>query len=331
MRFLTSLALIFLSLSACSNLPYQDDTGLLNSSQADSPEFPIYIDGHLCKDSLGNPGVCNKRIEFKDSVEFHIDPQPYAYDLKISCDSEITAPPSVSVPKNSALDFELQPPYALNNFTCFGDVFPQDRPQPLGSKWEIRLTLKDAPNPVTAFPVTVNQKDCHDMDNEAGFCSFRTASNVSVNFHIPAQQQNYNLTIACSEPVLPTIPGHEPVSAGSAIDFQVVEPYPIESFVCVGVLQFQDGSEQRFDSRVVVTDQKYTPREKIDFVTNNGNQYLVLGQYARDSWVFDGKNWSKHSKETMIKVDDPSVVKAYSESYEARFNYLNMDTPVEGN
>jgi hypothetical protein len=312
---------------ACSSLPYQDDTGFSNSSQANSPEFPIYIDNHLCKDNSGKPGLCSKRVKSTDTIQFHIDAQQYAYNLDVSCENPVSPPPSVSVPKGSSLDFSMKGPFGLPSFVCIGEVFPQDRPQPLSAKWEIRVTQTDAQDPVTnADLLLVGGEDCQDMDTGEGFCSVRTTSDTGVGFMMKPQASNYTLTVLCSTPVVP--PPTVSVAAGAVEQFNIAPPFPDESFVCVGKIVPTTGSAMMWDVRVVVTDKAYKDRESIEFVTDNDDTYLVLGQFAKYSWVFDGNNWGKHSKDTMIKVDDPTQVKAYSESFEMRYNYLNMDAPV---
>lgn len=204
-------------LVACSSLPYQDDIGFLVSAQANSPEFPVYLNGTICKDMDGNPGLCSKRIKSTDTLKFSFDPQVYAYDLTIACTNPISVAGG-SVGANQGFEISITPDQmqGLKSFVCIGEVFPQDRTQPLSAKFEIRI---------------------------------------------------------------------------------------------------------------VVADVNYVARERITTTTQNGDTYLVLGQYARSAWVFDGEKWSLHTKDTMVKLKDPAKAKAYSESYNMRFNYLNMTEP----
>jgi hypothetical protein len=323
--------LFLAAIAGCSSLPYQDDVGFSNSSQANSPEFPVYVDGHLCKDDVGNPGVCSKRIKSTDTITFHIDPQQYAYNLDISCETPVTIPPSISVPKNSPVDFTMTAPWALNNFVCEGEIFPEDRTQPLSAKWEIRVSLDDAPNAVTNSDLlTVNNQDCHDMDGGEGFCSLRTGSASPVVFHVNPQTFPYSLTVLCSTPVVASLTTPVLVAAGDPVDFSIAPPFPIESFVCVGEMTPDDPtlSKLRWDVRAVVVDKNYVHRESISFSTQGKDTYMVMGEYARTSWVFDGTSWKSYSKATMVKISNPAIVKSWSESYSMRYNYLNMDTPV---
>jgi hypothetical protein len=206
-----ALALLF---TACMSLPYKDDTGFLVSAQADSPEFPVYVNGTLCKDLDNNPGLCSKRLKSNEALAFHFDPQTYAYDLTIACTSPLTVPAS-TVPSGVPFDLTISPTDFPpgDSFICIGEVLPQDRPQPLSAKWEVR---------------------------------------------------------------------------------------------------------------VVIFDSAYEARESIFY----SKPYLVLGTYARSSWVFDGSKWKQYKSKTYVKVDDPTKVQAYSESYAERFNFFQFVGPV---
>jgi hypothetical protein len=223
MKLWKIFAVMGLILVACSTLPYQDDTGFLVSAQANSPEFPVYIGGSVCKDMDGNPGLCSKRIKSTDDVKIHFDAQSYSYNLTVSCTNPIVVP-SVSVAENQAYDLvipnaEFSGP-GLLSFVCIGEVFPQDRTQPLSAKFEVRI---------------------------------------------------------------------------------------------------------------VVTDASYQAREAVYIAKDTGGgNTLVLGEYARDAWVFDNGKWSKHSKDTQVSIKgDPTQVQAYSGSYQMRFNYFNFVGPVQ--
>jgi hypothetical protein len=134
-----------LALMACTTLPYKDDTGFLVSAQANSPEFPVYINGTLCKDLDGNPGLCSKRIGSTDDIKLHFDAQAYAYDLTVSCSSPITVQ-GASVASGQAFDLTISNAQMQGqlSFVCIGEVFPQDRSQAVSAKWEIRIVVRDA-------------------------------------------------------------------------------------------------------------------------------------------------------------------------------------------
>jgi len=219
MKHIGTICALFFGLGACSSLPYNDDIGFLVSAQANAPEFPIFLNGALCKDADGNPGLCSKRIKTTDTLALHFDPQAYAYNLTIDCTNPMVVP-GASVPAGQAFDLAITPAEigGLKSFICEGFIFPQDRVNP----------------PINAM----------------------------------------------------------------------------------------------FDVRVLVEDSAYVPREAITSTVQDGNTYLVLGEYARNAWVYDGQKWSQHSKDTMVQVKSLVGVQAYSESYSDRFNFYNYTGPV---
>jgi hypothetical protein len=166
----------------------------------------------------GNPGLCSKRIRSGDTLALRFDPQPYAYDLAVSCSRPMQVP-GASIPKDQPFELRIEPAQmaGLLSFVCIGEIFPQDRDQQVSSKWEVRI---------------------------------------------------------------------------------------------------------------VVTDKAYVSREAITPIEKDGKHYLVLGQYARSAWVFDGKRWKHHSKDTVVEVPDPSRAQAVSESLAMRYNYWNWRGPV---
>ena len=143
--------ILFLSLlivAGCANpLPYQDDLGVsMNSAQANDPEFPVFINGTLCKDMDSNAGLCSKRITSKDNLVFHFDPQTYTYDLTITCTDPIGILSPETVPVGLPIDVTVTPMQmkGLKFFICAGQVFPQDRPQPLSASFDVRVVVRDA-------------------------------------------------------------------------------------------------------------------------------------------------------------------------------------------
>lgn len=215
-----ALIAMLAALGACSSLPYQDDTAFAVSAQANSPEFPVYVNDSLCKDMDGNPGMCSKRITSLSSLSIHIDPQQYPYDLTIACTAPISIP-GQTVPANQAADISLTPiqMQGLLTYICRGEVFPQDRPQPLSAMFEIRVD---------------------------------------------------------------------------------------------------------------VVDSAYVSREQITTAQDPQSKQwgLVLGAYARNSWVCESGKCDYYYQRTIIPIDDPTKVSAYSESYNMRENYYQWSGPV---
>jgi len=133
-------------LLACTSLPYKDDVGFLVSAQADSPEFPVYINGHLCTDMEGSIGLCSKRVKSNEDVTFKFDAQSYPYLLTVACPNGVTPVQPASVPAGQPFSFSL-PASAFSNFrtfVCIGEVSPQDRTPPISAKFEVTITVVDA-------------------------------------------------------------------------------------------------------------------------------------------------------------------------------------------
>jgi hypothetical protein len=146
MKFLRRVSLtVFLLFVACTTIPYQDDTGFLVSAQANSPEFPVYLNGSLCKDVDGNAGLCSKRIKSTDNLTIHFDAQTYAYQLTMSCTSPMDIA-AATVAVNQPFDLVITPAQmaSLPSFVCIGEIFPADRNSPVSAKFEIRVVVYDS-------------------------------------------------------------------------------------------------------------------------------------------------------------------------------------------
>jgi len=130
---------------ACTSIPFKQDLGFLVSAQANSPEFPVWIGGKLCADLDGQPGMCAKRVRSNDDLVIRFDPQQYVYSVTVTCSSGIPRPPGATVPANTshlitipAADFAT-----FRNFTCIGEVAPQDRAPPISSMFRISIVVMD--------------------------------------------------------------------------------------------------------------------------------------------------------------------------------------------
>lgn len=139
-------AVAALALAACNSLPYKDDVGFLNSAQAQSTEFPVYLNGRLCTDTEGYVGLCAKRVKSTEDLVFKFDPQPYAYLLTVNCTSGVKPVPPATVPAGEGYSFTLKASdfSEFVSFTCIGEVSPQDRDPPISAKWHVRVVVYDA-------------------------------------------------------------------------------------------------------------------------------------------------------------------------------------------
>jgi hypothetical protein len=201
---------------ACTTIPYSDDSGFLVSAQADSPEFPVFINGKICKDTDGIPGLCSKRVKSDEPVTFRMDPRPYSYTLQLACTKDLGVSQSFSVEKGQEFSFVITPDKfsTLRSFICIGEVLPGDRDFPVSAKWE---------------------------------------------------------------------------------------------------------------TRIKVVDQAYVQRETAYFMTKKKRTFLILGEHAETSMVFDQGEWKEYKKKTAVEIKgDPTKVQAFSESHNMRFNSVGF-------
>lgn len=138
------LALIFLGVS-CAEVTYRADNGFLNSAQAGAYEYPLLVQGGLCRDMDGEVGACVKRLPDNVALQMTIRSQPYAFRAQLTCSSELGADDSRDVSQGQ--DLTLEVPAAkygtLRSFTCRVEVFPKDRPAEISAQAEVRVKLYD--------------------------------------------------------------------------------------------------------------------------------------------------------------------------------------------
>lgn len=130
---------------SCINIPYHADEGFLNSAQANSFEFLVYVNNKPCKDMDGLIGLCSKRIKSNENVEFKIDPLQYSYRLNVTCTKELQYNFTKDYPANAVQKFIIPSAQyqGLKTFVCIGEIFPTDRPEEISFKWQIRVEITD--------------------------------------------------------------------------------------------------------------------------------------------------------------------------------------------
>lgn len=133
-------------LAACNSLPFKEDVGFLISAQANSPEFPVYVNGHLCTDMEGYVGLCSKRVKSSEDIVLKFDPQDYAYLMTVKCSSGIPQVPVSTVPSGQPFSFKITHDQFVqfSAFTCTGEVSPQDRTPPIEAQWEVKFKVYDS-------------------------------------------------------------------------------------------------------------------------------------------------------------------------------------------
>lgn len=145
MRRLLGWSFAFL-VSACNTLPYRDDIGFLVSAQANSHEFPVRVNGSVCRDMKNLPGACTIRVRSDEPIVFRFDPMPYAYQFNARCTTGVDVPPGASVPPDQVYTWTIQPD-AFRDFrsiACVGEILPQDRPAPVSASWRVTILVVDA-------------------------------------------------------------------------------------------------------------------------------------------------------------------------------------------
>ncbi len=132
--------------TSCGSLPYKDDLGFTVSAQANSMEHPIRVNGKLCLDMDGTAGMCSKRISSKEDLVVRFDPQPYPYTVRVRCTKGLPITDAVSVPKNTVYEWKITAAQAAEflEYTCIGDVLPEDREPPISSKFKVSVSIYDA-------------------------------------------------------------------------------------------------------------------------------------------------------------------------------------------
>lgn len=132
-------------LFACTTIKYSDDSGFLVSAQADSPEFPVYLNGKICKDTDGIPGLCTKRLRSNEPLVIRMDARPYSYKLQLACSKDIGVSQSFAVEKDQPFEFTIKPEQfaVMMSFICVGEVMPDDRELPVSAKWKLFASIVD--------------------------------------------------------------------------------------------------------------------------------------------------------------------------------------------
>ena len=136
---------LLMGTSSCQSIKYQNDSGFLNSAQANSYEYPLKVAGKLCKDLDGVPGACIKQFPSDQPIRFRLDAQEYGYRLAVNCSDSINSDFSVDVEDEKPYEWKIDPHKFANvrQFTCIGEIFPEDRDNSLSAKWHLRALIRD--------------------------------------------------------------------------------------------------------------------------------------------------------------------------------------------
>ena len=137
------LGFLFFLLVGCPKIKYENDFKLIPSAIAGSPEYPVSINNQWCKDSKGVHGFCAIRIDEGSDIGIKIISKPYGYRLTLQCLKNGSWAKSFDV--LPGVDFNIKIPaqdFANNYaFSCIGDIYPSDRPEPTAAFFEARFRV----------------------------------------------------------------------------------------------------------------------------------------------------------------------------------------------
>lgn len=134
--------------ASCASLPYESDqSGFLVSAQANSSEFPVYLNGKLCIDMEGQAGLCSKRLRSNEDLTFRFDPQEYSYLLTLNCSTGLPPVAPATVPAKQGFTLKIRQAdisaAGFRRFTCIGEINPQDRGEPVSAKFTVSVAVYD--------------------------------------------------------------------------------------------------------------------------------------------------------------------------------------------
>lgn len=133
---------ILMGASSCSTarVQYRADTVAVTSAKGNSMEFPVLVDGSICKDMDGNVGMCAKHLPAKKDLIITLSKRPYAFSLDVQCSREVNFEQSFDV--ISGIEFKVTVPKEnfkdVAVFNCLGRITPHDR-DGVSSRFEVRV------------------------------------------------------------------------------------------------------------------------------------------------------------------------------------------------
>lgn len=172
-------------------------------------------------------------------------------------------------------------------------------------------------------PVMIDGYNCEDMSGRPGLCSLRLKAFRDLVFEFFPRQYPYRLHILCSKKVgfEESYDVERDKKFHVTIDHNKYEK--LDSFICIGEVFPRDRPDKvsgKFEVRVKLITPDYVHREKMQLEQDGDEYYLVLGEHALYSRVFDQNKWTSYKKTVRIKVHEPATLQAVSESYSFRIN-----------
>jgi hypothetical protein len=167
------------------------------------------------------------------------------------------------------------------------------------------------------YLISLNDKTCKDVDGIVGLCAKRIKRNEDLRINILAQDYSYTYNLQCSNNInfnkQADVPIHQAV--------EIIIPHDIYAAVNIFNCSIDITPHDRPEPiasfaafRIVVMDATYMALPEI----SRYNKYLVLGQHAYKSIVFENDNIKMLNKKTYYET---KAEKAVVESYNQRFAY----------
>jgi hypothetical protein len=147
MRHASLFLVLLLGLVGCQSpnrVDYMSDVAFMGPAAANSPEQPVAVNGRACLDTDGNPGLCSSRIVAGQELVLSLPGRPYPYQLVLACSAALKADAEYSVPAGEPFTVALKTaglPADLKSFICMGELHPQDRPEEVSARFEVRAKL----------------------------------------------------------------------------------------------------------------------------------------------------------------------------------------------
>lgn len=168
-------------------------------------------------------------------------------------------------------------------------------------------------------PLNVGTKPCKDIHGRVGLCVTHVKQNQPLILNMPARPYSYQLVITCpielEQSKTYSIPKEKKFSV------EIKDYKGLDFFHCIGEI-FPDDRDWEVSAKwgifVKVVNADYLPRE----TTFKYQGYIVMGSHARYTTVCYKSGSCKNYKNlTTIKDTKNTVVSAFSESEQMRFNY----------
>lgn len=136
------------TITSCKSIKYEADIGdkIIPSGYAQSPEFPVSVNGRICKDVDNIQGFCTIRVKSNESLKIMLANRPYPFKVTIKTSNNISFQ-KISIDVLPNTNQEIVIPFDTYNnqnvYNVSGEIFPADRPLPVSAIFDIRVRIID--------------------------------------------------------------------------------------------------------------------------------------------------------------------------------------------